>query len=255
MGEPVNTTAGRGIHRDYYVRLFRTCTLDKKDAAGRFSLERKIGDGRSRYEHVESMTGVPWVFTALVHLMECGCNFDRQIINGERWDMRTTLHPKGKGPWKSWEEAAVEALRRVKDVAQWDVPEILYQLERWNGLGYYHRGVHSAYLWSHSNHGDNVGKFTADGHYDPDFKSAQIGAGVMLRHLIWHGIWPSGVDFWPVRYDEEGLCLRITVSQYQKALNVLGPNLKEDGWAGPKTSKATSYITGHYLLGDPRNER
>jgi len=120
----------------------------------------------------------PWEFVGVIHFMECACNFNRQILNGEPWNLETTLHPEGKGPWRDWQHSTDEALRHR-------ALRTLGDIEAWNGMGYCNRGMNSPYLWRGSNHGEGVGKYIADGRYDPHAESKQVGAAVILFALNW----------------------------------------------------------------------
>lgn len=158
----------------YYRALWDSMVIlpewqDRVDAAA--ALVRK---GACQY----SGFGVPWEFIGVIHHMECGCNFDRQILTGEKWNLATTLHPEGKGPWRDWRHSTDEALRHRP-------LRTLADIEAWNGWGYYNRGKDSPYLWSGSNHGEGVGKYVADGKYDPRAESKQVGAAVILFALNW----------------------------------------------------------------------
>jgi lysozyme family protein len=121
----------------------------------------------------------------LVHLMECHCDFRRQILNGEKWNHVTTLTPVGLGPWESWKCSTIAAMNHttIPIPLTWTTARILDRLERWNGLGYRQRGIASPYLWSGSNHGVGVGKFISDGKYDRHAVSAQVGAALVLREI------------------------------------------------------------------------
>jgi lysozyme family protein len=115
--------------------------------------------------------------------MECGCDFQRQILNGEKWNHITTLHPVGRGPWQSWRCSTLDAVNRsLSPPNVWTAEKILHRLERWNGMGYRDMGINSPYLWSGSNHGVGVGKFTHNG-YDRHCVSAQVGAALVLREI------------------------------------------------------------------------
>jgi lysozyme family protein len=43
--------------------------------------------------------------------------------------------------------------------------------------------VATPYLWSYSDHYDK-GKFVADGKYNPDAVSKQVGAAILLKELM-----------------------------------------------------------------------
>lgn len=138
------------------------------------------------YTKAEARTGVSWVMFGLAHLRESSCRPESQILNGEQWRFRTQLVPKGLGPWLSWEDAALEGARRhgwVKEKG-WPIPTILAYLERYNGMGYAKRDLDSPYVWSFTNHGLGVGKFVADGRYDPKAVDKQAGVAPVLKCLI-----------------------------------------------------------------------
>ena len=139
-------------------------------------------NGEPLYKRVAIDAAVPWEFIGLLHLLECGCNPTRQIMNGQRWDNVTTLVPVGRGPWDTWEDSALEALAKLRGMPGTS-GMIAMELERWNGLGYAKREMNSPYLWSGSNLGVGVGKFVGDGKYDPRAVSEQVGGMVVLRRL------------------------------------------------------------------------
>ena len=69
------------------------------------------------------------------------------------------------------------------------ISRALFRLEQYNGFGYRKStiGIKSPYLWSFCQHYTR-GKFSFDGHYDPNLVSQQCGAGVMLRRMVDTGI-------------------------------------------------------------------
>ena len=50
-------------------------------------------------------------------------------------------------------------------------------------MGYRKRSVATPYLWSFTNHYDK-GKFVADGKYDAEAISKQVGAAILLKELM-----------------------------------------------------------------------
>jgi lysozyme family protein len=123
-----------------------------------------------------------WRILAVIHILECGGKMDRQILNGEKWSRRTSLVPKGYGPWDSFEESCLTGMDIKKKPENWTIGETLDFLEKWNGLGYRRKGKNSPYLWSYSNH-QEIGKYVSDGVYDPDAVSLQVGCAVLLKKL------------------------------------------------------------------------
>lgn len=66
--------------------------------------------------------------------------------------------------------------------SDWSLPRMLHRLEAYNGFGYRKSGRASPYLWSFSNLFTS-GKFVVGGRFDPNAKSQQCGAAVMLKLL------------------------------------------------------------------------
>ena len=130
--------------------------------------------------------GIAWGFFACTHWLEASCNPGCQILNGQSWKQVTTLEPKGRGPWDSWEDAALDgiAYQKVTPEETSTLQKLLRRLEQWNGFGYRNLGVDSPYLWSGTNHGVGVGKYVRDGVYDRNAVSAQVGCAPILARLI-----------------------------------------------------------------------
>jgi lysozyme family protein len=130
--------------------------------------------------------GLKWWIVALIHEMECSQNFNRYLGNGQKLDQKTTIVPIGRGPFKSFEDGAYDALKldEIDKIQDWSLDNVLYVLEGFNGYGYskYH-SINSPYIWSGSNHYVS-GKYTSDGKYDKNTVSQQIGIALMLREII-----------------------------------------------------------------------
>ena len=149
----------------------------------------KIAAKRSRYEAVSKATGVPWDVIGVIHYRESSGDFAGVLHNGQKiigTGKKTTIVPKGRGPFTSWEEAAYDALvdcapwaGRNKD---WSVGGTLDLLERYNGLGYRNKGLPSPYLWAGTDQYVK-GKYVADGKYDPNHVDKQLGVAPILMRL------------------------------------------------------------------------
>ena len=139
---------------------------------------------RERYLAVSARTGVPWFVIAVIHQRECEQSWVGSLAQGDPWDRKSTHVPAGRGPFKSWEDAAVDALVNCGPYAarnqDWSIGGILTLLEQYNGLGYASRGLPSPYVWS----GTDVylaGKYVADHVFDPRVIDEQLGcAGLIL---------------------------------------------------------------------------
>ena len=176
--------------RKDYEKLWATIIVKHNDRLE--IIIKRILAKKSQYQAVELSSGVPWYVVACIHYMEASLDFKRQIHNGQRWDRKTTLVPKGKGPWRTWHESAVDAMKKLNEdmleelgeFFQWDIPSICYAFEDHNGWGYrnYHKQVKSPYLWSFSNHYKS-GKYVADGRWSGSAVSKQLGTMVIIVKL------------------------------------------------------------------------
>ena len=180
--------------KNEYSNLLETMEVlpNWKDAIDRKA--RGIYANKARYEEVSLATNVPWQVIGLIHSLEANLDFTKNLYNGEPLNQRTRKVPKGKGPFSSWEEAAVEALQYdgLDKIEDWSDEQVAYALEKYNGFGYRTRrtGVLSPYLWSGTNHyttgkfveeKDRSGKYVSV--YKPNVKSAQIGAVPLYLRL------------------------------------------------------------------------
>jgi lysozyme family protein len=192
------------------------------------------------------MPDIAWVFIAVSHYRESSQDFSRSLAQGDRWNEVSHNVPAGRGPFKSFEDAAVDALVKCAPKAaflkDWSIGGILTNLERFNGLGYARMGKPSAYVWSGTNQYEK-GKYVADGVFDPEKVDAQLGVAGLIMTMIQidpsitfdgpapqiqpRPITPSAQ---PVR---DGIWL-------QNSLNRLGasPKLDLDGIVGPSTRNA-----------------
>lgn len=257
-----------GYYREHYITM--RVLAEKRGSVTRKA--NRLAQGRRRYEAVQRATGVPWPIIGLIHDMEASFSWDKQILNGERFTRRTRLVPSGHGPWTSWHASSVYAMRLKNwhEITDWGIGRIGELLERYNGLGYANRNKNSPYLWSFSNHGVGVGKYTSDGVYDPHAVSRQAGAMLTLRRLGEMGLWAprpaasAGAHAPLVAFDASGDFISLTVQEYQAGLNSVSDAvarrtgsrpfnaLAVDGWAGRSTSAAAKTVSGRYLIGDSR---
>lgn len=168
-----------------YARLRATARVTAKAKVA--EAIATVAAGRARYEEIEARTGVPWWFIGALHYRESTCDFMGVLHNGEEilgTGRRTTDAPAGRGPFQTWEEAALDALRlkglhKIKD---WTMERALFEGERYNGWGYRGKGVPSAYLWS----GTSVyagGKYVADGKWSASARDKQMGIAPIMAAL------------------------------------------------------------------------
>jgi lysozyme family protein len=150
---------------------------------------RLIAPGaKARYRAVSTRTGVPWPVIAVIHERECSQNWTGSLAQGDPWN-RVSVHvPAGRGPFRSWEEAAIDALVSCPPYAarntDWSIGRTLTMLEQYNGLGYAVRGRPSPYIWSGTDQ-YRSGKYVRDGIYDPNVVDSQPGcAGLLMAMMV-----------------------------------------------------------------------
>jgi lysozyme family protein len=142
---------------------------------------------KGRYQTVEAKTGVPWFVIAVIHERESSQDWTGSLAQGDPWN-RVSVHvPAGRGPFKSWEEGAIDALvncppfaARNKDRS---IGGLLTMLEQYNGLGYASRGLPSPYVWSGTDQYKS-GKYVRDGVFDPNAVDQQLGCAGLLFAMM-----------------------------------------------------------------------
>ena len=142
---------------------------------------------KARYQAVSARAGVPWAFIAVTHERECSQDWTGSLAQGDPWN-RVSVHvPAGRGPFKSWEDAAVDALVNCSPHAarnkDWSIGSTLTMLEQYNGLGYAARGRPSPYIWSGTDQ-YRSGKYVRDGVYDPNVVDGQPGCAGLLMAMM-----------------------------------------------------------------------
>lgn len=151
------------------------------------AVARRLVGAKERYQVVAQATGVPWFVIAVIHQRESSQNWKGSLAQGDPWDKVSVHVPAGRGPFNSWEEAAIDALvnchphlARRKD---WSLAGVLIALELYNGLGYANKGVPSPYLWAGTDQ-YRAGKYVADGKYDPNHVDQQLGCAALLKSMM-----------------------------------------------------------------------
>jgi lysozyme family protein len=154
---------------------------------------RRALAGKTRYQALEERTGrgkpngVPWWWSAITAERESTQNWERSLAQGDRWDRVSRNEPRGRGPFRSWEDAAVDALHidHVDDVVDMRLEKALFYWERFNGWGYwlYHEHMPSSYIWGATTI-QEIGKYSSDGHWSGNMWDSQLGCAGMLKVLM-----------------------------------------------------------------------
>lgn len=180
---------------EWYRVAYKLCEIDKGYEESVKKNVKTILAGKERYINVEKVTGVPWYIIGCIHFKEASCNFAGVLHNGEKiigTGKKTSIVPKGLGPFWTWEQAAVDALsnssrwKKIKAGGR-EIGEILYACERYNGTGYISgagKEETSPYLWARSNINDDKGKYVSDGKFDPEATTQKTtGLAVLIKEL------------------------------------------------------------------------
>jgi lysozyme family protein len=150
---------------------------------------------KARYQSLEKQTGVPWFIIAVIHQREASQRWDRNIANGQPFKQKTTIVPKGRGPFPSFEAAALDALKNCAPYAarwrNWTPGGALTLKEMYNGLGYYsgprskgkrYPSMPSPYIWAGTDQAVR-GKYVKDGVFDPVVWDQQLGCAALISRM------------------------------------------------------------------------
>lgn len=173
-----------------YQKLWDTMRIIR-DAAELHRVSEKIKKYQDVYKKAVEGTKIPWQFIAVIHLREAGESdigkWKGVLHNGEKivgTGRKTTLVPKGRGPFATWEAAVKDAIRikGFDKIVDWPIARVLWALEPYNGYGYRNKGLRSPYLWASTNH-QQPGKYVSDGVFNPNVVDSQIGCAALLKFL------------------------------------------------------------------------
>lgn len=147
---------------------------------------QKLVDAKSRYQAVEAKTGVPWAVIAVIHERESSQSWAASLAQGDPWNQVSIHVPKGRGPFASWEDAAIDAMVNCAPYlarwTDWTIGGALCAFDGYNGEGYWNMGLPSPYIWASTDQYTR-GKYTADGHFDPNAVDKQIGVAALLGRM------------------------------------------------------------------------
>lgn len=161
------------------------------------NVAQKLVAAKARYQVVKTSTSVPWAVIAVIHERESSQSWTASLAQGDPWNRESIHVPKGRGPFPSWEAAAIDALAVCPPHAaswhDWSIGGALTLLEQYNGLGYAsgpfdHMTGHkyppqaSPYIWSATDQ-YHSGKYIADGHYAPNAVDHQTGCAALLQRM------------------------------------------------------------------------
>lgn len=145
----------------------------------------KINKNKERYLHVQDMTAVPWDLIAAIHFKEASMNFDCMLHNGEPLNIKSRIVPIGVGPFKNWEDSALDSLKRqgALSVQGWSFAKQLEFAESYNGKGYRSHGIYSPYVFAFTNLSEEKGGYPKDHVWDANKEIKRPGVAAILLYL------------------------------------------------------------------------
>lgn len=167
-------TRFEALKADYAACLER-CVILQPDTVHR--LARHLASLTSRYEAVSRATAVPVPWLLAIDYHESSNDPKTYLGNGDPiigTGRRTVNVPAGRGPFSTWDDGALDALVSLHGAGPWSLVYGIWQAERWNGFGYRRHNTPSAYLWGSTDIYIGGG-FPADGKWDPNYHTRQIG--------------------------------------------------------------------------------
>ncbi|MBP7822721.1 hypothetical protein KA050_00010 [Candidatus Gracilibacteria bacterium] len=170
--------------------IMKTTSVDAKYGDSIEGAATGIKKNQARYEKVAQATGVPWELIGAIHYREASGDFNTCLHNGDPLGQKTTRVPAGRGPFNTWEEAAIDALRMKGGVgftsmngSDGQLRQVAAYAERYNGYGYRNRGRVSPYVWAGTPKYTG-GRFIADHVYDPNSFDKRPGVMPIILSIL-----------------------------------------------------------------------
>ena len=172
-----------------FDEIVKTIKIDDSRIIELKLLKEKFEASKKRYQVVSENCQFPIDLLFALHYREASCSFAGVLHNGEKiigTGKKTKLVPAGRGPFESWEEAAIDAIMMKKSLfpSEWTLANKLAFAERFNGLGYRKTGELSPYVFAGTNFHDETGKYVADGKYSSTAPEKQLGVAAILLGLV-----------------------------------------------------------------------
>lgn len=171
-----------------FADIVKTIKIDDERLIEVKSVCANFTKSKGRYQVVADGCNFPIDLLFALHYREASLNFLGVLHNGERilgTGRKTKLVPAGRGPFKTWEEAAIDALLMKKSLFPevWNFETKLIFAERFNGLGYRNTKEYSPYVFAGTNFHDETGKYVADGKFSSTAPEKQLGVAALILGL------------------------------------------------------------------------
>lgn len=173
--------------------FWQKCQLTSSRAAETMTAANRIVELKPTYDPVQAQTNVPWYVIGAIDDREESFSHRGYLGNGDPLNKKTTHVPRGRGPFKTWSDGAIDAIHvsgwdALPTGGHWDIVTALIKCEAYNGEGYEHRGIRSPYIFGATNM-QQRGKYVADGHWDGNAWDSQLGvAAILLALKQFHGV-------------------------------------------------------------------
>ncbi len=133
------------------------------------------------FERFKKLFGKTWIIKGLIYIRE-----REEKLNSE---INEWLVNQGKRYIYELEDDLVNIINERVKITKWDIFEMLFEAEKFNGFGYRSPEVNikSPYLWSGTNLYER-GKFSVDGKFDKKIIDKQSGIAAGLKLIKGYGL-------------------------------------------------------------------
>lgn len=269
----MSTITFEKLEPEYRALAARAIIKPERERELRSAAVRLLRD-KATYAIVSQKTDIPIAVLMALAEREMTGNLHCYLGNGQSLKKRTTIVPKGRGPFlqpfpEDFIAGCLDALAidRLDQVAHqaggWSLARFCYESEEWNGWGYRARGIPSPYVFGATSV-QRAGKFPRDHFFDPTMMDPQLGTLAIVEELVRldpslvFGDLVTKVDDAPplVPVAPHPVMATTNVKWVQDALNKLkvpakiGLNhtLKTDGDVGRETRLAVRYFEQQHHL-------
>lgn len=145
-------------------------------------------EAMAHFDAVFARLAIPQVVQATICEREDGCDFSKNPAQGDPWNQVSRHVPRGRGPFRSWDEAANDAWTvcdhlNVLSVPAWSLAYACWKWEYYNGGGYRAHGIRTPYVVGGTNL-QQAGKYVADGDFDAHHMDTQLGCLPIALRMI-----------------------------------------------------------------------